>query len=56
MKKKFFLINKNHFSIENDNIGLKAPSTCYNKIISHVLDIFEEHFDKLKHKKNFILN
>lgn len=54
-KNQLLLINKNYSSFKND-IGLKALSIFFNKIINCLLDIFEKHFEKIQHKKNFDLN
>jgi len=50
-KKQILLFHKNYFLFENENNRLKAPSTSFDKIINHVLNIFEKHFEKIKHKK-----
>jgi len=49
-KNQLLLINKSYSSCQND-IALKAPSINFNKIINHVLDIFEKHYDKIQYKK-----
>lgn len=50
-KNQTLLINKNYSSFENDNIGLKAHSISFNKIINHSLDIFEKYFETYSYKK-----
>lgn len=46
-------MNKNYSSFQNDNIGLNAPSICFNKIINLVFDIFEKYFEIIMYKKKF---
>lgn len=49
-KRQLLLINKNYSSFDQDG-GLKAPSFSLNKIINRALEIFENNFVKIQHKK-----
>lgn len=49
-KRQLLLINKNYSSFDQDG-GLKAPSFSLNKIINRALEIFEDNFVKIQHKK-----
>jgi len=51
-KKQIHLLNKNYSSFENEIHGFIAPCTTFDKIINHVLNIFEKHFEKIKPIKN----
>lgn len=53
-KNQIFSINKNYSSFENDKFGFKAPSIYFNKIINHILDIFEKHFEKFYHRTKLL--
>jgi len=47
-KNQILIINKNYSYI---NMGLKLPAKIFNDIIDSILNIFENNFNNVKHKK-----
>lgn len=52
-KNQLLILNKNYSSLDT---GLRAPTKDFNNAVDKILNIFENKFEKLQHRKKIKQN